>query len=150
MSVKFTNKDIDNFLSKMEEDESLSHFGILGMRWGIRRNKKRGAVSVRKTGGDDSEPEKKKIDAKPGEEHAQKNRIKRKDLSEMTNSELKLVTERMQLEKQYKDLTAAEKAKGKNVVVQILETSAKTTATNLVTKAMMTQAEKILFKAATP
>lgn len=55
------------------------------------------------------------------EDHIKKVTLKKKKLHEMTNAELKSLNERMQLEKQYKDLKKHDITKGKGYVNSILK-----------------------------
>ena len=63
----------------------LKHYGVLGMRWGRRKS----ASSTTLTN--------------PSKDHVRKTQLKKKKISEMTNDELKEITNRLQLEKQYND-----------------------------------------------
>ena len=76
----------------------LKHWGVLGMKWGVRRNRP-----------DTSSPD-----------HTISRELKKKKLNELSNDEIRKITTRLQLEKQYKDLTAAERAKGAKIVKAIL------------------------------
>jgi hypothetical protein len=80
---------------------SLQHFGILGMKWGRRKAKK--IIT-------------------PSKEHATKEGLKKKKLAEMSNAELKTLNERLQLEKQYKELNKAHRSKGTQFALKFLET----------------------------
>ena len=60
--------------------QTLQHYGVLGMRWGVRRNRIH------------------------SNEHLRSKSLRKKHLSEMTNDELREITNRMQLEQQYRDL----------------------------------------------
>jgi hypothetical protein len=96
-----TDKDYDNFVARMgsfsdtlsekepeeepEKSHSIYHYGILGMRWGRRRGSAPTVSSSSKKKSSDSD-----------------------DTDEVKNiptKELKDITSRLQLEKQYKDLT---------------------------------------------
>ena len=84
--------------------ESLYHYGVPGMRWGVRR--RRGA------GGRDDE--KKKQPA--SEDHMQARIMRAKGARALSTKELKDFTQRIQLEKQFKDLNPSEYKKGMEVV----------------------------------
>lgn len=156
--MKVSKEELDDLIARIEQDQSLEHFGILGMKWGVRRgNRKSNFISLLKKRRkpnddkerryyDEAEPETKRVNSRPGEEHSQMKRIMRKSMSEMTNNELRIVNERLQLESQYRSLTTVETKKGKSVIREIVGSSAKKTASQLVSKAMMQQAEKIFFK----
>lgn len=75
-------------------DRILAHYGVKGMKWGIRRNKD---GSVTRTG--------KRMKS---EDHKEAERLKKKPLYELSNQELRRLNERMQLEQNYKQLMAKE------------------------------------------
>lgn len=77
--------------------QSLQHYGIKGMRWGVRR--KRGSDG--RVESDDSKRAK---------------QLKKKKLSELTNKELKELNERMNLERQYSNLTKKDLSRGQKIV----------------------------------
>lgn len=74
----------------------IAHFGILGMKWGIR---KRGPASKDFT------------DARE---------IRKKHVSELSNDEIRKAVTRMQLEKQYSDLSSATVNRGNRILQGIL------------------------------
>jgi hypothetical protein len=63
--------------------KEIMHFGILGMKWGIRRKNPSGPSSADKLTSD---------------------AIRKKKINELSNKDLETAIKRMQLEKQYKDL----------------------------------------------
>lgn len=90
----------------------LIHYGILGMKWGVRR---------RRSSAPDTS----------SEDHKISRAIKSKKVSEMTNDELKRLTNRLQLERQLKDLESKNVSTGRKFVSEALSTHAKITAAAL-------------------
>ena len=109
---------------------SLYHFGILGMKWGVRRQRgSDGRVIEGSRGSDD---------------HQKARDLKKKGASNLSNAELKSYVERMNLEKQYSNLNKKEVSAGRKFVNDILVTAGKTTLTNFVTKQMTAQLDKVV------
>ena len=118
---------------KIKMENELYHFGIKGMKWGIRRyQNKDGTLTAagKKRYGDSS---------------SVNNEIK-----DLTDQELRDRINRLNLERQYRDLTTPsgqkQTNKGKQFVTSVLETSGKNIATQLVTYGIGTAINKI-FKA---
>lgn len=95
-----TEVPIDDLYHSEAADKVLAHYGILGMKWG-----KRKAKSV----------------TNPSEDHKRAQSLKGKKISEMSNSELRDLTQRLQLERQYKDLKKSEISEGQKLVSGILK-----------------------------
>lgn len=79
-----------------------------------------------------------------------KNNVKKKKESptkSMSDAELRQRINRLQMEKQYAQLTAKEKSVGKKMVNEILTNAAKQTATSYVSKAMSKGVDEIIKKA---
>lgn len=74
-------------------DDVLEHFGIKGMRWGVRRSE----AQLRRARGDSRESD--SDDSKTASE------LKKRPLASLSNAELKQLNERMQLEQTYSQLT---------------------------------------------
>ena len=110
---------------------SLYHFGILGMRWGRRKGSTKTSA---KKGDTDSE------DAK------RKDTILKKSIREMSDKDLKDITSRLQLEKQYRDLTKKEISPGRKFVTELITNAAKETAKTYVTKYMNKGMEELMKK----
>jgi hypothetical protein len=89
----------------------LRHWGILGMRWGVRRSNPSESSSNRQS--------------TKSQDHEQKVELKKKKISEMSNDELMALNKRMQLEKQYKDLASNDISAGKKLVNSLLNTAVK-------------------------
>lgn len=76
------------------EDKELIHYGVLGMKWGVRKARK---------------------SSNPSDDSKTASKLKTKTLDEMSNNELRTLNTRLQLEQQYKQLTK-KKSKGKQAV----------------------------------
>lgn len=96
--------------------ESLYHYGVLGMHWGRRKGS--------------NNAKQRSLSRKPGSEDYELSReLKKKGSKNLSNKELKDLTQRLQLEKQLKDLNPKKYQKGLTIVKNI--TSAGTTIASL-------------------
>lgn len=100
--------------------KDLYHYGIPGMKWGVRKGK--------------------------GTPRA-KGRSKADPVKKLSDAELKKRIGRMQMEKQYKQLTAKEKSKGRKLAEDIIKEVAKETAKSYARK-YATKAVESAIKAA--
>ena len=90
---------------KYNNTDELYHYGILGMRWGVRRfQRKNGRLTPR---GRKRKMSQDAIDAK---------KLKKKKLYEMSNDEIKTLNKRKELENNYKRLNKGQIAKGMAIV----------------------------------
>ena len=83
------------------------HHGIKGMRWGVRHDKKQSGFGRKRSNDDWSE------DAKEA------SLIKKKRVSQMTNSELMKLNKRQNLERQYAQLNPSVVSKGMKYVTTV-------------------------------
>ena len=82
--------------------DELYHYGILGMKWGVRHDKK-----------SSSKPRKRKRKVNNYSDDVKEYRqIKKKKVSQMSNAELKKLNERRNLETNYHNLNKSKIAKG--------------------------------------
>ena len=91
----------------------LRHFGVLGMKWGRRK------------GSDNS-----------SSDHKTAQSLKTKKLDELTNDELKILTNRMQLERSFKEARKQDLSPSKKYVSDILGQAGKQVAAQYVAKYM--------------
>ena len=84
---------------------SLTHYGIKGMKWGIRRTPEQ--LGRRRSG-------------KGSEDHQRSRELKNKGAKNLSTQELKELTNRLQLEQQYNRLNPNAIKKGENVAKGIL------------------------------
>lgn len=101
-------------------NQELRHYGVLGMKWGIRRKRSTIKKSSNKTSTDPKESKVKK----------------KKSVSELSDTELRQAINRIQMEKQLAQLTAKEKSAGAKFVTDVLSGAAKKTATDYTAKYM--------------
>lgn len=92
------------------EEQALIHYGILGMKWGVRRSEAE-LARARRT----------KNPADSAERKDRKESVKNRRT--LSDAELKRRVERMKLERQYKDLTDEDLAPGKKYVSDILKSA---------------------------
>lgn len=113
-------------------DDFLAHYGVLGMRWGRRKAD---------THSMDKKVNRLEAKDKRSADYKRKEVLKRKALHEMSNEEIKQLTTRLQLEKQYKDLSDVDLAPGRKFVKDVYTNAGKQTATNYVSKFMVAGVE---------
>lgn len=94
----------------------LFHWGIPGMKWGVRRANRRAAAQARQS-----------------EDHKTVAGLRKKKVREMSNDELKKLTTRLQLEKQLKDLTKSDPSFSQKFITDVLGNSTKQLASKFVT-----------------
>lgn len=110
----------------METDDFLIHYGVLGMKWGVRKSssggnrknklfrKKPSVVTKRKKAKQKKQREK--------DRSKRNKKMTTKSASKMTDAELAKAIKRLEMEKRYKDLSSEgrAKSKGKEVVKDIM------------------------------
>ena len=119
------------------DNNYLQHYGILGMRWGVRRARPKsssGSRFSRKSYKNPKELKKKSVEPK------------KKTIKDLSDNELRSKINRLELEKRYKELSGSDKqsSRGKKFVMDVLETSGKSSAIRFTTFVMNKGADKVL------
>ena len=96
------------------DDDVLCHYGVLGMKWGQRKNK--GSISNKYH---KSNTVGRKI------KNVVKNRPKKVNIKKLSDDELRDKIKRLEMEKRYRDLKRDEVSAGRKLVGEILNNSAK-------------------------
>jgi hypothetical protein len=118
---------------------SLQHVGVLGMKWGKRRSlKEHFKDSVKQKYGFLSKKDNASSD------HKTASGLKKKKLSEMSNDELKKLTARLSLEKQYKDLTKRGPFPGEKLANELVIGTTKQLATKYIANAIESGLPKLI------
>lgn len=107
----------------MECDNELIHWGVKGQKWGVRRyQNKDGSLTA---AGKKRQKENWSEDAKTA------SALRKKNIKQLSNAELRKLNERIQLENNYNNLT-----KSKSFVKQVGKESAKEVAKGIASKAI--------------
>lgn len=121
------------------ENRELYHYGIKGMRWGIRRKLNKGGTS--------SKSGKKKRDDDIDAHEDYKSAHAKSNVKSMSNAELRARINRLQMERQLKDLSKNERSAGSKFVTDVLANAAKETAKNYVAQYMKKGIDAAIKKA---
>ena len=134
-------------------NDYLAHYGVLGMKWGIRRyqNKDGTLTSAGKKRAAKLESEHNKLVGKKKETSNESSSNKKRSVKDLSNEELQSVINRLNMEQRYSELIKAQNTKqtsrGKKFVMDVLEASGKNIATQSVTFLMGKGANKLFEKA---
>lgn len=137
---------------KDKYNTELYHYGILGMKWGVRRTPAQLGHIVsaghKKLKNVVDENKQKKANKKAEEEHMSMPSVRK--TRKMSDSDIKAKIERLKLEKEYKqllnDTRNESRNRGKQFIASILETSGKNILTQLSAYGMGVLVNKIFEK----
>lgn len=124
------------------ENGVLMHYGVLGMKWGVRRTPaqlghRTKPKSVKRS----------KATTKKKEENTTSSSSSKKSVHELSDAELREAISRLELEKRYKELARSanppKTSEGKKFVENVLRKSGENIATQFTTYAMGTMLNKI-------
>jgi len=111
-------------------EDFLSHYGVLGMKWGKRRSRAELAKARQST-------DSKKVSS-----------LTKRKPTELTNKQLQEINKRLNMEQQYSRLTAKQKSKGRKFVEDVLGSASKEAIKNYTSKQMAKALENTLEKKA--
>lgn len=100
----------------------LYHFGVKGMKWGVHKDRKR-SVQTKQSKSDSSD-------------YRESRDLLKKSPNQLSNAQLRKMNERLNLEQQYSNLTAAQKQTGQSFMSRV-QGQLKNTAANEVSKGLM-------------
>lgn len=106
---------------QIQNSAILQHHGILGQKWGVRRTESQLARSGKGTASS------KKVSAK---------KIEKSKIKSMSDAELRQKINRIQMERQYSQLSKKDISVGQKFVSDVFTNAAKQTATNYASKYM--------------
>ncbi len=116
-----TEEPIESLYHKA--DDVLAHFGIMGMKWGVRRepgaNGRVGSGGTERSNARKAAKVEKKIQKQIADDFKKEKELRKKGYKNLSTKELKELTQRMQLEKQLRELTVSDTTKGMEVVKAI-------------------------------
>lgn len=122
------------------EDNSLTHHGVKGQKWGVIRTPeqlgyrvKSGAKRVKSLLSKRRDEKRSRIRKKP----------KRIALKKMSDQELEKRLSRLRKETEYRQLSKQARGRGKNLVMDVLERSGKNVLTDLTTSEMRKVVKKV-------
>lgn len=100
------------------ENLTLRHYGVLGMKWGVRRTEAQLARARGASGTKTSSNKKAKAKAKTSKSSE---KPKTKTISEMSDDELRKAVTRLRLEQDYRNLNPAKVSAGQRFVNKVLK-----------------------------
>lgn len=119
---------------RIQNGDELMHYGVLGMKWGVRRDR-----SSSRSGG-----AKKRRGSKMSEDARDAAKLKKKRVSEMSNAELQRLNTRQQLERNHAQLNPNKVKRGLAVATSIVGTATATLALAKNSKKLVNEGRQIV------
>lgn len=123
-------------------EEFFEHHGVVGMKWGHRK----------RSSGGSPRGAKRKARKEEAKDHKEIRKLRSKKVSQLTSKELKLVNERLNLEKNFNSLNPKQVSKGRAATMFLLDKGGNVvvkSVTNVATKGLTSKLEKKFLKTLT-
>lgn len=104
-------------LSEIPKSDELRHFGVQGMRWGVRKPRPSRSDSIKIKTKTPPPPDNRSDDSKRAQS------LRSKKVSELSNDELRTLNQRVELERKFKDLNPNKVQKGIQTLTMIVNTA---------------------------
>lgn len=146
MSNKTAENKIKSFLAHKGTDDSktLKHYGVKGMKWGVRKDRRVAKISTGTTG---SIKKQKITSLKDRPRPTSRSNADRENTKtnpkKLTDTQLRSAINRLEMEKRYRNLSTPGIEAGKKFVTGVLVDSGKAVATAYAKHYMFQKAEKI-------
>lgn len=126
--------DINKLLERIDsaDEDTLEHYGVLGMRWGVRKDRSTGRKVGKPVKGTKaatrstpSVSKKGKRDYTPSSDQKSVDKVKKKDPREMSNDDIKKANERARLVREYRQLHTGQNSKALAIAKKISRPAAR-------------------------